>query len=161
MCSRPASRAVRLVTRYAVSRVVFVTSFQVLPSPFRKRTVRTRWTLATCSTCGISPLISCGASMTRWLRVSARPWPLVRGDVAGGPGPAQLVEGRAEILAVLLHCEHEVRAQFLAGQYGEAVLRVQCVSSHDLAREGKVLVQLPQHGGYFRDLVRLGGDFPV
>ncbi len=35
MCSGPASRAVRLVTRYTVSRVVVVTSLQVLPSPFQ------------------------------------------------------------------------------------------------------------------------------
>ncbi len=49
--------------------------------------------------------------MTRWLRVSSRPWPLSAGDVAGGAGPAQRVEGRVEVLPVLLRGQHEMRAE--------------------------------------------------
>src|ERR1035441_5392151 len=75
MCSGPASRAVRLVIRYTVSVLVSVTRLRVFPSPFHQVTVRVRMTLATCLTCGNLAVISSGASMTRWERVSRRPWP--------------------------------------------------------------------------------------
>src|ERR1039457_408460 len=75
MGSGPASRAVRLVIRYTVSVLVSVTRLRVFPSPFHQVTVRVRMTLATCLTCGNLAVISSGASMTRWERVSRRPWP--------------------------------------------------------------------------------------
>src|ERR1039457_1505148 len=97
MGSGPASRAVRLVIRYTVSVLVSVTRLRVFPSPFHQVTVRVRMTLATCLTCGNLAVISSGASMTRWERVSRRPWPRsfvlcrrggggARGAAGGGGG---------------------------------------------------------------------------
>jgi hypothetical protein len=81
---------------------------------------------------------------------------LVPGDVAASAGPAQAIEGSVRAGLVLLHGQHVLGQELLAGQDGEVTLRVQRVGRQDPAGEGEPAVQVPQHGPDFRDLVRLG-----